>query len=298
VETALRSGIHRRVELVVRESPAPDASLDALGPMLQDRLSAFDGIAGVYVLDLDTGRELALNADVAFSGMGLLKLAVLVATYDSLDTTPDDVLRQWLGDMLTTSDDGGTAAANTLLDWLGGGDGMVGAERVTTVMNALGLVNTFIALPFSGEAQGGPPSILTPANSRTDIQTQADPLRQTTPADMGQLLQMIYQCARGGGTLLAALPERFTPDECRAMLETLSTVQSGNLFETAIPAEASLAHRPAWGADTHADAGIVFSPGGDYVFAVFVWRAEYLDWGVSSPLVTDLTKATYSFFNR
>jgi hypothetical protein len=165
-------------------------------------------------------------------------------------------------------------------------------------MNGLGLVNTFIAAPYSAEAQGGPPSIITPANSRLDVQTSADPLRQTTPADMGQLLQMLYQCARNGGTFLAALAGRVTPGECREMLDTLAAVESGNLLETGIPADANVAHRPAWGTDTHADAGIVFSPGGDYVVAVFAWRAEYLDWAVSSPLVTDVTKVTYSFFNR
>jgi len=164
-------------------------------------------------------------------------------------------------------------------------------------MKSLGLVNTFIALPYDATPEQ-PVNITTPANSLAEVKTDADPTRQTTPADMGQLLQMIYQCARNGGALLAALPDRLTPAECRELLEALSAVRSGNLLETGLPPEARLAHRPAWSTDTHADAGVIFSPGGDYVVAVFVWRSEYLDWAVSAPLIADVNKAVYNYFNR
>lgn len=297
VEAALRSGINRRAELVVHESAPPDASPATLQPLLQDYLAGFDGVVGLYLLDLDTRREMSIHADVAFSGMGLLKLPILAAAYERLDAPLDMTARQLISDSITASDANGAAAANALLALIGDGDSLAGAQRVTGLMQALGLVNTFIAAPYDVHLDP-PPDITTPANSRPDIRTAADPARQTTPADIGQLLQMIYQCAHSGGALLAAFPARFTPGECRDMLDILSAVRSGNLLETGIPPEARLAHRPAWSTDTHADAGIIFSPGGDYVFAVFVWRADYLDWNASSPLVTGLTKITYSFFNR
>ena len=295
VDAALRSGTNRRAELVVREAPPPEATLATLQQLLQERLSGFDGIAGLYVLDLDTGRETELNGGVAFSGMGLVKLPILVAAYRKLDAPPDVATRQLISDTLAASDN---TAANALLAFVGDGDATSGAQRVTGLMKTLGLVNTFMALPYDTQPKGPLPEIVTPANSRAAVKTDADGLRQTTPEDMGQLLAMIYQCAHSGGALLAAFPKGFTPAECRQMLDALSAVHSGNLLETGTPSQARLAHKPAWTNDTHADAGIVFSPGGDYVFVVFLWRHEYLAWETSSPLVTDLTKATYNFFNR
>lgn len=296
VEAALRSAINRRVDLVVRESPLPDASLEALRPWLERRLSSFDGIVGLYVLDLDTGRELAYNSDVAFSGLGVLRLSILVAAYTQLEAPLGPATRQLISEALV-SDNNGAAAANALLALIGNGDNLAGAGQVTALMHTLGLVNTFIALPYEATPER-PVTITTPANSHAGVTTQADPARQTTPADMGQLLQMIYQCARNGGALLAALPDRLTPAECRELLETLSAVRSGNLLETGLPPEARLAHCPAWSTDTHADAGIIFSPGGDYVVAVFIWRSEYLDWAVSAPLIADLNTVVYNYFNR
>lgn len=296
VEAALRSALNRRAELVVRESPLPDASLEALRPWLERRLSGFDGVVGLYVLDLDTGRELAYNGDVAFSGLGVLRLPILVAAYAQLEAPFDPATRQLISEALA-SDNNGVAAANALLALIGNGDSLAGAGQVTALMKSLGLVNTFIALPYDATPEQ-PVNITTPANSLAEVNTDADPARQTTPADSGQLLQMIYQCARNGGALLAALPGRLTPAECRELLEALSAVRSGNLLETGLPPEARLAHRPAWSTDTHADAGVIFSPGGDYVVAVFVWRPEYLDWALSAPLIADLNKAVYNYFNR
>jgi len=295
VEAALRSASNRRAELVVRYDSASQATLQTLGALLQGRLSGFDGVVGLYVLDLDTGREMELNGGVAFSGMGLLRLPIVVEAYRKLGAPPDATTRRLISDTLTADD---TAAADALLALIGDGEASIGAERVTSLMKTLGLVNTFTVLPYGATPGGQPPTVVTPANSHPIVKTDADPLRQTTPEDMGQLLGMIYQCAHGGGALLAAFPDRLTLSECRQILDALSTVRSGNLIETGIPAQVRLAHRPAWANDTHADAGLVFSPGGDYVFVVFVWRHEYLPWEVSSPLVTELTQATYDFFNR
>ena len=60
----------------------------------------------------------------------------------------------------------------------------------------LGLENTFIAVPYEEDIPG---TYSTPANQRTDINTLPDPKMQTTPKDIGTLLEMIYQCAAGGG---------------------------------------------------------------------------------------------------
>ena len=83
---------------------------------------------------------------------------------------------------------------------------------------------------------------------------------QTTAADMSMLMEMIYQCAAGGGTLLAAYPEHVTPDECQTMLEIMNENRIGSLIEAGVPEGTSVAHKHGWTAETHGDSGIVFWP--------------------------------------
>jgi len=109
---------------------------------------------------------------------------------------------------------------------------------------------------------------------------------------------MIYWCAEGGGTLIAAYPNQLEPCECQEMLSLMEANREGTLIEEGLPEGTRIAHKHGWIDDTHADAAIVFSPGGDYVISVFVYRPEWLDLEESTPLIADISKATYSYFNR
>jgi hypothetical protein len=120
---------------------------------------------------------------------------------------------------------------------------------------------------------------------------------QTTPTDMGLLLEMIYHCAHGGGNLLAAYSDQLTPDECQTILDVMAQNRVGSFLEAGTPPEVPIAHKHGWIGDSHADVGIVFSPGGDYVFSVFLYRPEWLEWELSSETMADLARATYNYFN-
>ena len=109
---------------------------------------------------------------------------------------------------------------------------------------------------------------------------------------------MIYQCAKGGGTLIAAYPDEITPEECQAMLDIMSQNRIGALIEAGVPEGTRVAHKHGWVGDTHGDAGIVFSPGGDYVLCVYLYHKDWLEWDVSSPLIARVSEATYNYFNR
>ena len=47
----------------------------------------------------------------------------------------------------------------------------------------------------------------------------------------------------------------------------------------------------------HADAGIVFSPGGDFVIVIYLDSPQYLEWAESSSLAARIAKATYIYCN-
>jgi beta-lactamase class A len=158
----------------------------------------------------------------------------------------------------------------------------------------LGLVNTFMVAPYDEVTSL---TVVTLANSRTDITTTPDPYRQTTSLDIGLLLEMIYQCSHGGGALMVAYPGSFTVEECNQMVEWMSMNRIDSLIEAGVPVGTRVAHKQGFTSDTHADAAIVFSPGGDFVLVVYLYRPQWLEWEESAPLITDIATVTYNYFN-
>jgi beta-lactamase class A len=292
---ALVSATEHKVELVGHTDKAPQPGFDILDRLLQSLLDNHNGlIPGIFVKDLQTGDELVINADVAFAGLSVLKIAILEESYRRLELPLDLETSDWLSDTMGITSS--NFKANLLLrDVIGNGDGYRGAENLTTSMNYLGLINTFMATPYDEEVV--PPTIVTPANSRADITTEPDAFMQTTPLDIGLLLEMIYQCSHGGGALMVAYPGDLTADECHQMIEWMSANRIDSMTEAGVPVDTQVAHKHGFTGDTHADAAIVFSPGGDFVLVTYLYRPQWLEWEESAPLIADIATATYNYFN-
>jgi hypothetical protein len=237
---------------------------------------------------------LKINAGVAYAGLSVLKIAVLEEAYRHLDPPLDPEVTDWVSDTMGVTSS--NFKANLLLqDVIGNDDGYQGVENLTASMHYLGLINTFMATPYDEVVI--PPTIVTPANSRTDITTEPDPYMQTTPLDIGLLLEMIYQCSHGGGALMVAYPGDLTADECNQMVEWMSRNRTDSLIEAGVPAGTRVAHKHGFTGDTHADAALVYSPGGDFVLVVFLYQPQWLEWEESAPLIADIATATYNYFN-
>lgn len=292
IDAALRSAAGRTVSLVVRERAIPPASADGLSRMITARLARFDGVAGVALVNLQTGEELCSNCDVAFSGMSLLKVPVAVEAFREFMAPLDPAAEQLLTQTLTL---GGNASANALLATLGSGDSAAGLARVNDGLAVLGLQNTFLALPYNEPA--GNMYVPTPANSRRDIDTEPDPARQTTPQDLSLLLRGIYDCHQGGGALLAAWPGDLSPEECGELLDTMGLALPGELLAAGMPAPARAAQQSGWDGNALGASAVLFTPGGDYVLVVFVWRPGWLDWQDGAAVVADVGRAAYNYFN-
>jgi Beta-lactamase enzyme family len=305
IDRALREPTNRRVALVITEGSAAHATLDQLETLIKELITAhgFDGLVSLYVADLGTGQELIFTTQngqdlprdpgLAFSGMSIMKIPIMVDTYRALDGPPDPDITAQLVDTIELS---GNFTANQLLQEIGGGDADAGWKQVTGDMQALGLASTFLAGYYEDVRPASTP--VTPGNSRPDINTHADPYMQTTAADMGALLVDIYQCAKtGGGAFQAVWPDRITPGECQTMLDYLERNKTGVLIEGGVPDGTPVAHKHGWISDTNGDSGIVLSPGGDYVISMFIWRQDFLAWDISSPLFAEISHAVYNYFN-
>lgn len=298
VEQALYTLDNRQAHLVVQEQPAPGLSMEFLRQNLERQIEAFSGVGSIYVLDLETGEELAINADQAISGLSILKIAIFEEAYRALDVPPNEFVQGLFYDTAVLSSNYG---ANLLLHVAAGEDNTYrGVDVLTESMRRLGLVNTFMAVPYDATAPATRPSTYTtPANSDPNKLLAPDPAMQTTAEEIGTLLSMIYYCSKGGGALLAIYPNDLTPAECQAILDLMVQNEEGNLIRFGVPEDVPVSHKHGWDLVTHGDAGVVFSPGGDYVIVEYLSLpdSDWLNHEVSFPILREISRAVYNYFN-
>lgn len=297
VAAALYTAEARRVPLPLIEQPAPAFDFAFLQANIQRQLDGFSGVGSVYIRDLQTGEEVRINADLPISGLSILKIGIFVEAYRALDGPPGPEVEQLLLETATQSSNYG---ANLLLNLIAGQPNTYrGADLFTQAMQRLGLVNTFMAIPYDAPAVATRPNTyVTPANSRGPLITEPDPARQTTAEEMGILLAMIYYCARGGGDLLAAYPGQITPEECQAIIDLMILNVEGNLIRFGVPNDVPVSHKHGWDGSTHGDAGIVFSPNGDYVIVTYLHQpTDWLVADLSFPILREIARITYNYFN-
>lgn len=299
VAEAMYQPEERVANLVVVEEAAPEFGIELLAANLEQELKTFNGIGSIFVMDLQTGEEISINGDVALSGLSILKIGIFMETYRALDQPISPEVQQLLFETAVQSSNYG---ANLLLHEIAGSNNTYeGASIFTESMQRLGLDNTFMAIPYDAPIVSSRPSTYkTPANSVANLITFPDPSRQTTAEDMGTLLSMIYYCAQGGGTLLAVYPDQITPEECQAIIDLMVQNVEGNLIRFGVPEDVPVSHKHGWGDNiTHGDAGIVLSPGGDYVVVIYLHdpTTDFLVSDYSFPIIWELSRITYNYFN-
>lgn len=182
-------------------------------------------------------------------------------------------------------------------------DPNIGPMFVTQDMQEIGLQNTFLA----GHFYLGAPLLQrysTPANQRFDYTTDPDVYNQTTTADMGMLLDDIYQCAQtGGGTFTAVFGDDISQSECQLMITYLTQNKIAVLLQAGLPDGTNFGHKHGWVTETdgliHAilDAGIVFSPNGNYIVVIAMYQPTQLIFDVANLLSAQISTSIYNYFN-
>jgi beta-lactamase class A len=305
---ALRSPTARSVQFKALAIAAPRASLQNLQVMLNQivNTSGFDGLAEVYVADLKANQsfDFAINQNspiqngVAFTAASTVKIAVMVSVFlREPDPIPADV-QTLLQNMIEASDNPSTDEVVQKAI-----DPVRGPLEVTADMQKLGYANTF----WAGYFYDGAPLLQrfdTPDNSRTDVATQADIYNQTTPAEMGDLLAEIYHCAANGtGKLVTTFPGKFNPARCQQMIDLLKKNDNPALLRAGLPEGTPIGHKHGWvtGTDGYVhvydDVAVVYTPGGDFVMSVYLYRTGQLLFDPADLLMADLSGAVYNYFN-
>jgi hypothetical protein len=308
IQDALLSPSARIVELPINETPALPLDPANLEIFLMQTilLSGFDGLAELYMepLPQDSALHFAMRnnqsipPDVAYSAASTIKIPIMVSVFNHLGEPTPDLALGWVRAMITQSENPpADALMRTYLDE------NLGPLIVTEDMRALGYQNTFLA----GYFYTGAPllqRIQTPANSRTDVYLDPDFYNQTVPSEIGDLLARVYRCAAAQDTQNTDLfPSSVTPSECQTMLNFLAENKIGALIEAGLPPEGDAAHKHGWTSDldgllhTMSDAGIVSTPGGDYVLVIFINSPQQVLFDQGNRLFARLSQVIYNAFN-
>lgn len=310
IEAALFSTNQRSLTLPIKKTSPSHPTYQNLDVLLRQTidLSGFDGIIGLYVEDLQTGQNINFILDkgnqvttppeVAFTASSTIKIPIMVSVFRRIGENLDAETVKNLEDMIAKS-------INSSADWLMQNkiDRDKGPLLVTEDMQTLGLDNTFLG----GYFYAGAPIMeifKTPANQRTDISTEPDIYSQTTPSEIGQLLQDIYQCDNmNGGSLIAAFLDEITQTECQSMINYLIQDRIALLIQAGVPDGTNVAHKHGWVTDAYgiihdiSDAAIVFTPGGDFVFTIYMYHPVQIVFDPVNQLVKDLSRVIYNYYN-
>lgn len=296
---------------VVQSSSLPGATeipLSAAFQALADRLWNMILSAGfepetrrtgaLFLMDLQTGEAVTFNNHIAFSGTSINKIGILAALYHLLETPPNVDMAVNIANTMICSEN---AATNELLSIIGGGDEYLGADRVTDFLWQFGLKDTFLTAPYVLDPNNipePPRPIRYPKTSVDQVRANPDPSNQMTVDEMGWLLGSIYQCAyNNGGPLLQTFGAAFDPRECRQMLHVMSSNTVDALLKAGVPEGTRVAHKHGWINDTHGNAAVIFTPGGDYVLVVMLHQPTWLNFQESLPLIAEISRSVYNYYN-
>lgn len=288
--------------VVLSQTAVTRPPMAELERVLQAHLKYWKGVGGIYVHDLETGETLGINEDTVFSGASVMKVPIMIYVYSKLGKL-NTQQRKWMENVIINSDN---LDANALLAAAAGGKGtevaLGGVNEMSAMLEELGLEHTYQLIPYeSGEwliqnsrlPKGGP------KREGAAPYTAPDPYLRTTPREMGELFVMLAQCAEGEGPLLEKYRATLNEKLCDEMMAWLERPHDPERMVAGIPAGVKVAHKGGWIDDMQSDVGIVSSPYGRYVAAIYIWRDGYVtDIHASpSPYLGDFSHTIYTFFN-
>lgn len=293
----------RRVNLKLQEDSAvPAVSFAQIEEQVNAMAQEWYGIVGFYLYDLNSGETVTRNENTVFSGASVMKVPIMLQSYITLPTFDADQ-KQWMRQMIVESDN---LAANQMLaaaaSGMGTEDALVGAEQMNETLQKLGLQHTYQYMPYEAAdylitlrgytIKQGPPQEGSPPY------TEADPVLRTTPAEISRLFLLIDQCSQKQGELLDLFPATLSARRCQEMLDLLAENEDTSRMVSGLPAGTRAEHKSGWIEDMQADVGIVRSPGGDFLLAVYLYQeSDWLRDEVAAPVIGDFARLVYTAYN-
>lgn len=311
INDALNSATNRTARLEITSNRAQKPTLALLDYMVKGIVdaSSFDGLVEFYLKNLETSEVMnftysklemeTVPVGIAYSSWSTIKIPVLISIFSRIEEPYDAEVLKLIGQMMDQSSNESTDALTKQVVAEN-----LGPLQVTDDIKALGLQNTF----WGGYFTPGSPLLQdfkTPANERRDYVTDPDRYAQTTPEDMGILLEEIYYCAENnGGSIPLVFAGSVTQAECKLMVDYLAKNKIGVLIQAGVPSSTVVAHKHGWAYEvqdgyihTIADSAIVYTPEADYVLSIFMYHPVQAIFPVVNELFANLSSAVYNYYN-
>jgi uncharacterized protein YraI/beta-lactamase class A len=253
----------------------------------------------LYFQDLLTGEAIAFGNDIAFSGTSITKVAILIEYFRSRSDTPNILESVDIANTMICSEN---VATNRLLNYIGQGDELRGAEQTTQLLRDLGLQKTFLTAPFQIPTRNTPTppprAYEFPETAADQQRANPNPTNQMTVEEMGWLLGMVYQCAyHESGPLLEDIDGNLTPQECRKILYIMTNNTHDGMLKAGVPEGIEVAHKHGWVEDTHGNAAVLFTPNRDYVMVMMLHQPFWLNFMESLPVIAEASRTVYNYYN-
>ena len=260
--------------------------------LIQKQVTGFNGVIGVYVKNLKTGKEAVFNADTVFPTASTIKVPIMVAVFDKIEKKELDYFQPLTYSVkkeLYNGDDGLIASLqdsakvplsqvqmlsictsdNSASLWLQelAGTGTV----INQLMESIGLKNTRV-------------------NSRTpgrESHRQVYGWGQTTPREMASLLVKIRNRAI------------ISPAACDEMYRILGTIYYRDRALSQIPPEIKTASKQGMVSAARSEVVLVNAPHGDYVFAVYTKNQKDTSWKRENEgrrQITEISALLWNYF--
>jgi beta-lactamase class A len=240
---------------------------------LEQAVAGFHGKIGVYVRNLRTGRTAAINADSVFPTASMIKVPILIATFDAIQRgalhfndslTYRDSLLYPGGDILGMAKDSSaidlsrvimlmvTMSDNTAALWL---QKLAGTG---TAINAWLATNGFDSTRMNSRTPG--------RQGNWEIYGWG----QTTPREMARLLTMIRE------------EKAVSPAASQQMYRTLTRIYWNGQALSQIPPWVQAASKSGAVDASRSEVVLVNAPSGDYVFSVITKENADTSWAASN----------------
>ncbi|MBC7349666.1 MAG: serine hydrolase [Candidatus Aminicenantes bacterium] len=223
------------------------------------RIASFRGETGLVVKDLQTGWTFLHNDEALFPAASLIKIPIMVACFKAVEEgrvslTEKYVLRRQdrVGGsgLLRRKRNGRVFTYEELIDYM-----VTHSDNIATNVIIKKLGFNYISQVF--EELGLRDTVLN--RQMMDFRARENGLENYTSArEMAELLEQIYK----GRCLNASISER--------CLDVLRRQKINDRLPRFLPREATVAHKTGQEREVCHDAGIVFSPHGDYIIIVLV----------------------------
>lgn len=233
-----------------------DKRLEAL---LHPLVDTFHGVAGIYVKNLRTGREVAINADTIFPTASIIKVPILVGIFDKIAQGAyafeqplvyrDSAAKNGSGLMQFFKDSSATTLRTAISLMITNSDN-------TTAVWCERLAGGGVAINAWLDAHGFKDTRLNNRTPGREANRQLFGWGQTTPREMARLVTMI----RDG--------EAVNPDVSQNMYRIMTHIFYDEYALSAIPPYVQAASKQGMVDDSRSEVVLVNAPHGDYVFYI------------------------------